>query len=291
VATAAFKEAMLRAQIAIIRSMVEMESKRLDIAEKQLKVGGVAQLSIFAQKGELEQAKARLPPLEKALEQVRNQLAIYVGELPSEACLPEFYLAEFTLPQELPLSLPSSLVRQRPDILAAEANLHEATASVGVAIANLYPQFTLTAGYGPLSIKGDIFSLQAWVASLGASFSQPIFHGGQLIAERQKAIAAYDQALADYTETGLGGFQQVADALTAIEFDAKELESYASAMNQTKETLRIVSRQFELGGANYLNLLDAERQYLDASLNVAQVQAARLADTAALFQALGGGCE
>ncbi|MBA3237879.1 MAG: efflux transporter outer membrane subunit [Parachlamydiaceae bacterium] len=292
VATAAFREAMLRAQIVIIRSMIEMESKRLSIAEKQLKAGSLSQLSIYAQTGQLEQTKARLPSLEKSLEQIRNQLAIYIGELPSEACLPEFYLEDFTLPPELPLSLPSSLVRRRPDILAAEANLHEATAFVGVAIANLYPQFTLSAGYGPLKIKGsDLFSLQAWVASLGASFTQPIFHGGQLIAERQKAIAVYDQALADYTETVLEGFQQVADALTALEHDAKELAFYASAMIQMKETLRIVSKQFELGGANYLNLLDAERQYLEATLKVAQAQATRLADTAALFQALGGGCE
>lgn len=289
VATAAFNEAMLREQIAILRAMVEMESRRLHITEQQLKVGGTSKLNFLAQKGELEQTQARIPSLEGALEQTRNQLAIYVGELPSESCLPEFHLEDFTLPQELPLSLPSSLVNNRPDILAAEAKLHEATALIGVATANLFPQFTLSAGYGPLDIQGGrLFSLQAWLASLGASLSQPIFHGGALLAERRKAIAAYDQALADYTETVLEGFQQVADVLAALDYDAQALKLYSSMMAETKETFGIVSRQFELGGTNYINLLDSERQYLEASLNVVQAQASRLADTAALFQALGG---
>ncbi len=288
--TTVFNEALLRKQREIYLATVALEEAQLSITSKQFQIGGIAKLDVIAQQGELARTKGNLPSIEKKLVQTRNQLAVYAGLLPQEECrLPKFYLEDFTLPTELPLSFPSELVRNRPDILVAEARLHETTANVGVAISNFYPQLALSASYGPLVIDGDpIFNFHAWIASLGAALTQPIFHGGELIAKRQAAIAAFDKAAADYYQTVLQAFQNVADVLAALQFDAEELKVYTEAAERNQETLNITTQQYDLGGVSYLAILDARRQYERSLLKLVESQVARLADTAALFQALGG---
>ncbi|MEJ2254931.1 MAG: efflux transporter outer membrane subunit, partial [Nitrospirota bacterium] len=194
------------------------------------------------------------------------------------------------LPRELPVSLPSSLVRQRPDVRASEELLHAASAQVGVATANLYPQITLSGSYGSETTKlRNLFDGNTMIWNLGAGLLQPVFHGGQLTAKRRAAIAAYDRAAAQYRESVLQGFRNVADVLLALEADARALGAQAEAEAAARDTLDLTQKQFEAGAVNYLSLLNAERQYQQAKISLVQAQAARFADSAALFQALGGG--
>lgn len=291
VVTTAVQEGSLRAQIRATREIVAAEGQQLSLVERQFDLGGVSRTEVLAQQTQLAQTRATLPPLEKALAQTRHRLAVLAGRLPADAAsLPEFDLEELTLPEELPVSVPSSLARQRPDIRAAEELLHAASARVGVATANRYPQVTLAASVGSEATRfGDLVGGGSSVWSLGAGLLQPIFRGGELSARRRAAVAAYDQAEAQYRETVLGAFQDVADALRAIEFDAQTLQVQADAESAAQAALDLARRQFDLGATSYLTLLTAERQYQQARIGVIQAQAARYADTAALFQALGGG--
>ena len=261
------------------------------MVENQFRLGGASRSDILAQKTQLAQTQATLPPLEKALAQTRHLLAVLTGRLPHEGAeLPEFSLTEIDLPEELPVSLPSSLVRQRPDIMASEALFHAACAQVGVATAYLYPQITLTGSYGFAATNvGDLFNSNAVVWNLGAGLLQPIFHGGTLTAKRRAAIAAYDQAEAQYRSTVLQAFQNVADALRALEMDANALKAQADAEAAASDTFDLTQKEYQLGAVSYLSLLNAERQYQQSQIGLIQAQAARFADTAALFQALGGG--
>jgi NodT family efflux transporter outer membrane factor (OMF) lipoprotein len=250
----------------------------------------VARTDVLAQQTQLEQARSTLPPLERDLAQTRHQLSVYVGRFPGEGGLPEFRLEQLTLPQQLPVSLPSSLVRQRPDIRASEELLHTASAQVGVATANLYPQITLTGSLGYQSSQlQDLFASGNSVWGLGASLTQPIFHGGELVAKRLAAVAAYDQAAAQYRETVLQAFQNVADVLRALESDAATLVAQSAAESTAWENFQAVAEQYRLGAVNYLTLLNAERQYQQTRVSRVQAEAARFADSAALFLALGGG--
>ena len=290
IATTAMKEASLRGQLRAIRETVSLLEKYLDIINTQYRVGAVSLSDVLAQRSQLAQVRATLPPLEKQLAQTRHQLAVLAGKLPGEGGLPEFELDSLVLPKDLPLSLPSSIVRQRPDIRASEALLHAACAQVGVATANLYPKITLSGSLGTNAVKiGDLFSSGSSIWSLGAGLLQPLFHGGELSAKRRAAIAAHDQAVAQYRETVLQAFQNVADTLRALDFDARTLQAQAESDQAARESLELTQEQFRLGAVNYLSLLNAERQYQLAQNSLVQAQAARFADTAALFQALGGG--
>jgi NodT family efflux transporter outer membrane factor (OMF) lipoprotein len=290
IVTAAVKEASLRAQIQSTLDIVADQEKQLDVVEKQFQLGGVSRSDVLAQRAQLAQTRASLPPLQKALAQTRHLLAVLAGRLPGEAILPEFSLDNMRLPQELPVSLPSSLARQRPDIRASEELLHAASAQIGVATANLYPQITLTGSYGSETTKpGNLFGNGTSVWNLGAGLLQPLFHGGELTAKRRAAVAAYDQAAAQYRETVLQAFENVADVLRALEADALTLKAQAEAEAAARDTLDLTEKQFSLGAVNYLSLLNAQRQYRLAHFLLVQAQATRFADTAALFQALGGG--
>jgi NodT family efflux transporter outer membrane factor (OMF) lipoprotein len=246
---------------------------------------------VLAQRVQLAQTRATLPPLEKELALTRHQLAVLTGRFPSEAAdLPEFSLDGLELPQQLPVSLPSSLVRQRPDIRASEELLHAASAQVGVATANLYPQLTLSASFGSETGKpSTLFSPGTAVWNIGGGLLQPLFHGGELSAKRRAAIAAYDQAAAQYRTSVLQAFQNVADVLRALDADARTLHAQADAEAAARDTLDLTQKQFQLGAVSYLSLLNAERQYQQTRISLVQARAARFADTAALFQALGGG--
>jgi NodT family efflux transporter outer membrane factor (OMF) lipoprotein len=291
VVTAAVREASLRAQLLATQEIVAAQKKRLDLVERQFRFGAVSRSDVLAQQALLAQSKAALPPLEKELNQTRTLLAVLAGRLPSEgAAIPSFVLSDLRLPRELPVSLPSSLVRQRPDVRASEELLHAASAQVGVATAHLYPQITLSGSYGSETAKlRNLFDGNTMIWNLGAGLLQPVFHGGQLTAKRRAAIAAYDRAAAQYRESVLQGFRNVADVLLALEADARALGAQAEAEAAARDTLDLTQKQFEAGAVNYLSLLNAERQYQQAKISLVQAQAARFADSAALFQALGGG--
>ncbi|HET7763599.1 MAG TPA: efflux transporter outer membrane subunit [Burkholderiales bacterium] len=290
VVTAAIREASLREQIAGTEEMIALQARSLAIAEQLERIGGAAKADIVAQRLELAQTRAMLPDLQRQLEQVRHRLAVYTGRPPSAAGLPEFRLLELQLPEELPVSLPSELARQRPDIRAAEALLKQAGARVGVATANLYPQITLSATGGSLaSGGGDLFAGGTGFYLLGASLTQPLFHGNELQAKRRSAVAAYEQAGAAYQEAVLLGFQNVADTLRALETDAIKLKERADAAAQARSYHDIISSRYEAGGVSFLALLDAQRKLRGARIDRTQAIADRYADSAALLQALGGG--
>ncbi len=287
--TAAITEASLRAQIAATNSIIKLEEDLLSISTKQYNLGAIAQTDVLTQASQVAQSKTALPPLEKSLSQTRNNLAVLIGEIPSVANIPTFSLDELQLPGELPLSLPSTLVQQRPDIRASEALLKQANAQVGVATANLLPQVTLNGYYGwEANFIDLLFSPKSNIWSMTANLIQPIFHGGALLAQRRAAIAAYQQAHAQYRQTVLVAFQNVADALRAIESDAKELAAQTESLDAATKLLKLTEDQYRLGSVTYLVLLTAQRQYNQALIGRIQAQAQRYTDTAALFQALGG---
>jgi NodT family efflux transporter outer membrane factor (OMF) lipoprotein len=290
VVTTAVQEASLAAQIAATREIIASESQQLDILRQQYAVGAAAQADVLAQRTTLAQSKATLPPLQKQLAATRNLLATLAGNLPSQGPGASFDLATLQLPAELPVSLPSKLVEQRPDIRAAEAQLHEASAKVGVATAAMLPQFTLTGGYGRVGTHtNDLLFPSNEIWNFGAGLLQPIFHGGELLHQRRAAVAAFKKAAAQYRATVLTAFRNVADTLRALAADADTLAAEAEAENAAADSLSLAKNQFKVGAISYLALLNAERAYEQTHIALVQAQAMRYADTAALFQALGGG--
>ena len=284
-------EVALRGQISAVQDILFAQEKQLDLLEKQRAVGGVSLTETLAQKSLVEQTRVTLLPLENELSRTRNQLCVLVGKFPNEAGdLPEFKFEDLVMPESLPVSLPSELTRQRPDIRAQEALLHVASAQIGVATANMLPQITLTASLGQQSnIFEKLFDRDNSIWSLGAGIAQPVFNGGALRAKRRAAVAAYDQSLAEYRQTVLLAFKNVADALKALEIDEALITSQSDAMDAAQKYLKIAEERFNSGAVSYLVLLDAQRQFHQARFGLVRAQAARFADTAALFQALGGG--
>jgi len=290
VATTAFREASLREQIRATREISEAQDTQLRLAEQQFKLGAISGSDLLGQRAQAAQTRATLPPLEKALGQTRNQLAVLVGRLPADAKLPELDFSAFRLPQELPLSVASELLKQRPDVRQAETIMRQTNARIGVAEALMFPQLTLSGSYGSLATRtGNLFDPGTQIWNLGANLLQPIFHAGQLRAQKRGAEAAYEQAFAQYRQTVLTAFQDVADVLLALEYDARTLKAQAEAEAASRESLEVTRQQLKFGAASYVALFNAQRQYSLAKAALVQAQAARYADTAALFQALGGG--
>lgn len=290
VVATAIQEASLRAQLKATRDVVDNETQSLKVIAKQVELGALARSAALQQQTLVAQSQAQVPGLEKALAQTRHQLAVLAGRLPGDDGLPAFDIDALALPRELPVSLPSALVRQRPDVRASEALLHEASAQVGVATAALYPQITLSAGVDRQSLKLDkLFSTGTTGWSLAAGLVQPIFNGGALQAKKRAAAAAYDAAQAQYQSTVLNAFLNVANTLRAIDTDADAVTATAEAERLANESLGLVARQYQLGAVSYLASLDAQRTVLSTRVALVQARAARLTDTAALFQALGGG--
>lgn len=288
--TTAVQEAALRAQQAATQDIAAIQQQQLDLVERRFRLGSIARGDVLAQQALLAQTRATLPGLERSLAQTRHRLAVLAGRLPDAGDLPEFTLESLQLPVELPVSVPSALVRQRPDIRAAEAQLHAANALVGVATANLYPQITLSGSYGYAATSpGRLFDGDSVLWSVGASLLQPLFHAGELDARRAAAVAAHDAAAAQYRSTVLLAFQNVADTLRALQADALTLQAQGEAEASARASLDLATRQYQLGASSSLAVLDAQRQYQQARIALVQAQAARHADTAALFQAMGGG--
>ena len=290
VVVAAVQQASTRAQIEATRELIDLASRQLTLLQRQQTAGQIGSADVAAQEAALAQAQATLPPLEKQLAQLGNHLAVLTGSLPSDTVLPDFKLEQLQLPEELPLSLPSKLVEQRPDIRAAEAQLHAASAQVGVAVANRLPSFNLSAGVGSSALKfSQLFSAGTGFWSLGADVTQTVFDAGTLMHRQRAAQAGYDQAAALYRSTVLTAFQNVADTLNAIQSDARALDAAVVAERAAQRSLAIARRQHAAGSAGVLVELNAEQTLRQAMLGRIQAQANRLADSAALFQALGGG--
>jgi NodT family efflux transporter outer membrane factor (OMF) lipoprotein len=289
IVAAVVQEASLRAQIAATQEIIDAETEQLNLLQRQVELGGVARAAVLAQQATLSATQATLPSLEKQLAQQRILLTALAGRFPSQEVSQTFDLAALQLPQELPLSLPSKLVEQRPDIQASQAQLHSASALVGVAIANMLPQITLSASYGnSVTQIGDLLTGPG-IWSVGAGLAQPLFRGGQLLHQKRAAEAAFDAAAAQYKSIVIAAFQNVADALRALQSDAAALAAQVTAERSAADSLVIARNQYQNGAINYSTLLNAETTYQQAHINRVVAQAARFADTAALFQALGGG--
>ena len=290
VVATAIQEASLREQIKVTHDVVDSDLKTLKVINAQVQLGALARGALLQQQTLIAQQQAQIPPLEKALAQTRHQLAVLAGRLPGDAGLPTFDIDSLTLPRALPISVPSALVRQRPDIRASEAQLHEASAQIGVATAALYPQITLSGSVDRESFKiGRLFDTGTTGWSLLGGLVQPIFNGGALQAKKRAAVAAYDAAQAQYQSTVLNAFLNVANTLRAIDTDADAVTASADAERLANEALGLVERQYQLGAVSYLASLDAQRTYLNTRVALVQARATRFTDTAALFQALGGG--
>jgi NodT family efflux transporter outer membrane factor (OMF) lipoprotein len=290
VAAAAIQEASLRGQIDATRELITINTNMLEILRNQYAKGYVGQLAVAAQESQLAQVTATLPPLLKQLAQQRDLLAALSGGFPNQDLPEKFELSSLQLPQELPLSLPSQLVEQRPDVRQAEENLHSASALIGVARANRLPNFALTADVGSMTLVfSKLFSSGTGFWDVGAGVEQYVFQGGTLVHRERAARAAYVQASEQYRSTVLIAFQNVADTLNALQQDADGLKSASAAKDAATITLDLTKKQLESGYVNYLALLSAEQAYQQAVINLAQAQGNRYADTAALFQALGGG--
>jgi NodT family efflux transporter outer membrane factor (OMF) lipoprotein len=286
----AVQEASLRAQIAATNDIIGAEKDSLDILRRQLQLGQVAGADVAAQEAALAQAQQALPPLQKQLAVERDALTALAGKLPSEEIEQTFELSSLQLPQEVPLSMPSKLTEQRPDVRVAEANLHAASAEIGVAIANMLPNITIGAGAGSVATGfSQLFTPGGGFWSVAGGATQPLFEGGALLHKTRAARATYDQAAAQYRSTVIAAFQNVADALHALQFDANALTAAAASEHAAADSLGIAHRQLELGAIGYLALLNAQQTYQQAVIGRIQAQANRYTDTAALFQALGGG--
>jgi NodT family efflux transporter outer membrane factor (OMF) lipoprotein len=290
VAAGAVQEASLRAQVDATHEIITINTDMLQILRNQYATGYVSRLDVAAQESQLAQVAATLPPLMKQLAQQRDLLARLSGGFPSQDLPEKFELSSLQLPQELPVSLPSQLVEQRPDVRQAEENLHSASALIGVAVANRLPSFALTADAGSMAVVfSRMFSGGTGFWDVAAGVTQPIFDGGTLLHRERAARAAYTQAAEQYRSTVLTAFQNVADTLNALLQDADALKAAAAAKDAASVTLDLARKQYQSGYANYLSLLNAEQAYQQAVINLVQAQANRYADTAALFQALGGG--
>jgi NodT family efflux transporter outer membrane factor (OMF) lipoprotein len=290
VVATAIQEASLREQIVATHQLIAINTNMLQILRNQFAKGYVSRLEVAAQESQLAQIVATLPPLAKQLAQQRDMLAALSGGFPSEGPAEKFELAALQLPQELPLSIPSRLVAQRPDVRQAEENLHAACAQIGIAVANRLPSFPLTADVGSMALEaGQMFSSGTGFWTLAGTVTQPVFQGGALLHKQRAARAAYVQAAEQYRSSVLTAFQNVADTLNALEQDAHALRAAAAAKDAAGITLALAKQQWQSGYANYLALLNAEQTYQQAVINLVQAQANRYADTAALFQALGGG--
>lgn len=290
VTAAAIQEALLREQIAILNRIIESNSQSVELVQRQLKAGYASRLDLSMQLTTLQQAKEQLPPLQKQFEQTRNLLRALAGGM-QDTDLPEsFDLASLQLPENLPLSLPSQVIEQRPDVRAAEEQLRAASAQIGVALANRLPQFSIDGTWGGAANQ---FSQMFWSSGrffeLAANLSMPLFDGGVLRHRQRAAEESYKQAAAQYKETVITSFQNVADTLHAIHADAESFKLAADVADTTKTALDLTQRQHARGYVDRLTLITAEQGYRQAALNVAQAHATRLGDTAALFQALGGG--
>ncbi len=285
----ALRIASLKAQIATLDSLIAEDEHTLKLVQTALDEGSVPRADLVTARSQLASDRTRLPPLRQELARSRHALALVLGKAAAEAEPPDLDLDTLRLPGALPVSLPSELVRRRPDILAAEAELHAATSAVGIAASNLYPKITLSGTLGQQSNVGDqLFNRASDAWSLLGGLTVPVFDGGTLRAEKRGAEAALRESVARYQQTVLEAFREVADALDALGHDAEELDAQTEARAAAQSNLEFARASYEEGAASILRVIDAERQLEQSRLGVVQAVAQRYLDTVQLFVALGG---
>ncbi len=288
VVVSAVQEASLRGQIRALDDTIRIDREELVLVRRKFRAGVVSQADVLAQTAALEQASASLPALREQLALVRSRLTVLAGRLPDREVRAKFELDRLDLPRDLPVSLPSRLLLQRPDVRAAEARLHAASAAVGVAIANQLPQFSITASAGASAAGIESFpGYGVWSVAAGAA--QTLFDAGSLRHRRRAAEAAYDQAAAQYRSAVIGALHDVSDALRTLEYDADALAAQTAAERAAFASLELARRQFNADTVDHLTVLNAERIWEQAHAAQVQAEGNRYADTAALFEALGGG--
>lgn len=290
VVVTAVQEASLRGQIGATERLVEMQHHMTETVRRQRALGTASELDLLAQQAAEAQIAATLPPLARQLGQTRDALSALLGKLPSEEPPETFTLEDLTLPTDLPVTLPSKLIEQRPDVRQAEENLHAASAQVGVALADMLPQFSINADTGSAALEiNKLFTPYTGFWDVGASLTQTLFDAGALIHRKKAADAALDQAGAQYRAAVILACQNVADTLRGLKADADALKAAADADAAARASFELARRQYELGTISQMALMNAEQTYQQAELAVVQARANRFADTAGLFQALGGG--
>jgi NodT family efflux transporter outer membrane factor (OMF) lipoprotein len=288
--TEAIQVAAVRAQLKAIGDILEIDRHNLDLVRKERQAGTVPDSDVVIAESQLAQDETLEPGLAQQLSAVKHALAVLLGRAPGDWLAPDFDLASLTLPIQLPVSLPSELVHQRPDILAAEAQLHAASAQIGIATAQLYPAIILSGGVTTSALDaGSLFNPAGLVWSIAAGLTQPIFDGGMRRAERRAALAAFKASAADYQQTVLLAFGQIADILQALTNDARLLAAQQHALAMASESVRLQRISYTRGGTGLLNLLDAQRQFQQARLGYVRAEAQRYQDTIQLLVAMGGG--
>jgi NodT family efflux transporter outer membrane factor (OMF) lipoprotein len=288
--TEALTIASARAQIAAVQSIIKDDEENLKLVQEVMQAGEATQLDVQQAASQLEADRTQLPPLAQQVSAARHALSVLLGRLPSDWVPPDFDLDEFTLPEELPAVLPSELVRQRPDILAAEADLHAASAVVGVATAQLYPNINLSASFTQEALStATLFNPASSVFSFGAQLLAPVFHGGTLEAQKRAAVDAFDASLAGYKQTVLVSFGQVADVMQALKHDGELLEAQRRALQSAQASLDLVRTTYRIGNVGVLQVLDSQRLVEQARLGYVRARAQRYLDTAQFLTAMGGG--
>jgi NodT family efflux transporter outer membrane factor (OMF) lipoprotein len=288
--TQAIQVAAVRAEIKAVGDILQIDRQNLDLVRKERQAGAVPDSDVVVAESQLAQDETAEPGLDQQLSTAKHALAVLLGRAPGDWSAPDFDLTALTLPIQLPVSLPSELVHQRPDIQAAEAQLHAASAQIGIATAQLYPAITLSGGISTSALSGgNLFNPGGLVWSIAAGLTQPIFDGGMRRAERRAALAAFKASAADYQQTVLLAFGQIADVLQALTNDAHVLAAQQHALDLASESVRLQRISYTRGGTGLLNLLDAQRQYQQARLGYVRAQAQRYQDTIQLLVAMGGG--
>ena len=286
----ALQIAALRAQLDTVNGLLERDRRNLDLVQQAHAAGSVSQLDVISAQSQLASDTTQSPVLRESLGVAEHALAVLLGAAPGDTALPDLDLAHIALPGELPLSVPSELARRRPDILAAEAQLHAATAAVGIAQSNLYPHLTLSAAIGQQSIRAaDFFDPESTAWSLTSALVAPLFDGGTLRAQHRASLAALQASAANYRQTVLEALAQVANALQALDQGAEQLQAQANAQRAARETADLTGQAYDAGEVSVLQVLDAERRYQQARLGYVRAQAQRYLDSAQLFLALGAG--
>jgi len=286
----ALQAAAVRSQLKALNDILVIDRQNVELVRRQRQAGSVPDSDVIVAESQLAADETLKPGLEQQLSVVRHALAVLIGRAPGNWLPPDFDLAALTLPRRLPVGIPSELVHQRPDIQAAEAQLHAASARIGIATAQLYPSITLSAGVTASSLNGgELFSPGGLVWSTAAGLAQPIFDGGMREAERRAALAAFKESAADYQQTVLRAFGQVADILQALTHDTNLLAAQRHALSMASEAVRLQRINYGSGGSGIIGLLDAQRQYQQAQLGYVRAEAQRYQDTVQLLVAMGGG--
>jgi NodT family efflux transporter outer membrane factor (OMF) lipoprotein len=288
--TEAIQVATTRGLLKAVDDILDIDRENLDLVHKERVAGTVPDSDVIIAETQLAEDETLQPGLQQQESAATHALAVLLGRAPGDWSPPDFDLASLALPDQLPVSLPSELVHQRPDIQAAEAQLHAASAEIGIATAQLYPAITLSAAAGTSALDaGQLFNSAGLVWSIAAGLTQPIFDGGMRQAERRAALAAFKASAADYQQTVLQAFGQIADILQALTHDAHLLATQQHALEMASEAVRLQRISYSRGGTGILNLLDAQRQYQQALLAYTRAQAMRYQDTTQLLVAMGGG--